>query len=322
METTVGREPARGSYTLSQLQRPDGARIAVYAWPLPRHPKGVVQIAHGLAEHAARYDRLARALVDAGYAVYASDHRGHGKSVADPSELGFFAREHGFDVLIEDLYAVNRYVAGRHGDLPRVLLGHSFGSFVTQGYLLAHADSVSAVALSGTTSGQTPLLLAGIATAHAERARLGPRATSKLLQQLSFGSYNRAFEPVRTDFDWLSRDPDEVDKYVADPLCGFDTSVQGWLDLFQGLLRIRSSQRQRGIPAQLPIYIFSGAADPVGDHGKGPKRLAKQYAAAGLKRVTLKLYASARHELFNETNRDQVTQDLIDWLGSSLPSVP
>ncbi|HKP59229.1 MAG TPA: alpha/beta hydrolase [Polyangiales bacterium] len=316
METTLIREPPRGSYTLSQLERPDGMRLAVYAWPLPRTPKGVVQITHGLAEHAGRYDRLAQALVDAGYAVYAHDHRGHGKTVRDTSELGFFARESGFDVLVEDLYAVNRYIAGKHGELPRVLLGHSFGSFVTQGYLFQHADSVDAVALSGSNSAQAPLTWVGLALARAERARLGPRGKSALIQQMTFGAYNNAFKPLRTEFDWLSRDPDEVDKYASDPLCGFETSVQGWIDLFGALLRIRSSERQRGIPKQLPIYVFSGAADPVGEHGKGTKRLAEQYRRAGLTNVTLKLYASARHELFNETNRDQVTQDFIDWLGT------
>ena len=319
METTLSRDPQRGSYTLTQLERPDGMRLAVYAWPLPRAPKAVVQITHGMAEHAARYDRLAQALVDAGYAVYAHDHRGHGKTVRDPSELGFFAREAGFDVLIDDLYAVNRYVAGKHVELPRVLLGHSFGSFVTQGYLFEHGDSVDAVALSGSNSAFVPKALGGLALAYAERLRLGPRGKSALLQQLSFGAFNDAFKPVRTEFDWLSRDPDEVDKYASDPLCGFETSVQGWIDLLGGLLRIRSSQRQRGLPKQLPIYVFSGAADPVGEHGKGPKRLAAAYRRAGLSNVTLKLYASARHELFNETNRDQVTQDFIDWLGDNIP---
>jgi alpha-beta hydrolase superfamily lysophospholipase len=321
MEATLSGDASRTSFTTTQLPAADGARLALYAWPQPRAAKAVVQIAHGLAEHAGRYDRLAQALVDAGYAVYASDHRGHGKTAQDPGELGFFAAEDGFRKLVSDLYCVQQFIAARHGDLgglPRVLLAHSFGSLLAQAFLFEHAASVSAVVLSGSASPWPPVTLGGLAVAHAERLRLGPRGKSRLLQQLSFGAYNAAFGPTRTEFDWLSRDPDEVDKYLADPLCGFEASVQGWIDLLGGLLHVRSSERQRRIPKQLPIYLLSGAADPAGDQGKGPKRLAAQYARAGLERVTTRLYASARHELFNETNRDQVTQDLIEWLDRTL----
>jgi alpha-beta hydrolase superfamily lysophospholipase len=322
METTLSSDVRRTAYSQSYLDVSDGVRLALYEWPSPPSPKAVVQITHGLSEHAARYDRLARALTQAGYAVFASDHRGHGKTARDPSELGFFAPEDGFKKLVADLLAVNREIESRYLDLPRVLLGHSFGSFVSQAYLFEHASTVRAVVLSGTTSANRFAVAPGLGLAHALRVRLGPRAKSKLLQQLSFGSYNDAFKPNRTDFDWLSRDPAEVDKYAADPLCGFDTTVQGWIDLLGGLLHIRSSERQRRLPKDLPIYLLSGTADPVGDMGKGPTRLSRQYLAAGLTRVKLNLYASARHELFNETNRDQVTDELIAWLDGALGFVP
>jgi alpha-beta hydrolase superfamily lysophospholipase len=310
------------AYSQSYLDVSDGVRLALYEWPAPSTPKAVVQITHGLAEHAARYDRLARALTQAGYAVFASDHRGHGKTARDPSELGFFAAEDGFKKLVSDLLAVNRVIASRYPELPRVLLGHSFGSFVSQAYLFEHASTVQAVVLSGTTSANRFAVAPGLGLARVLRARLGPRGKSRLLQQLSFGSYNDAFKPNRTEFDWLSRDPAEVDKYVADPLCGFDMTVQGWGDLFGGLLYIRSSERQRRLPKDLPIYLLSGTADPVGEMGKGPTRLSQQYVAAGLTRVKLNLYASARHELFNETNRDQVTAELVAWLDGALGFVP
>jgi alpha-beta hydrolase superfamily lysophospholipase len=320
METTLITDESRTQYTQSYLDVPDGARLALYEWPAPASPKAVVQITHGLAEHAGRYDRLARALTAAGYAVFASDHRGHGKTARDPSELGFFGEESGFKTLVGDLLAVNREIASRHPTLPRILLGHSFGSFVSQAYLFEHATTLKAVVLSGTASANRFAVAPGIGLAQVLRMRLGPRGTSKLLQQLSFGSYNDAFKPTRTEFDWLSRDPDEVDKYVADALCGFDTTVQGWIDLLGGLLYIRSSERQRRLPKDLPIYLLSGTADPVGEMGKGPTRLSQQYGAAGLTRVKLNLYASARHELFNETNRDQVTAELIAWLDSVVAS--
>jgi alpha-beta hydrolase superfamily lysophospholipase len=318
METTLNQEDSQAAFTQSYLELSDGAQLALYEWPAPASPKAVVQITHGLAEHAGRYDRLARALSQAGYAVFASDHRGHGKSARGPSELGFFGEQGGFQTLVSDQLAVNHELALRYPELPRVLLGHSFGSFVSQAYLFEHAHTVSAVILSGTTSANRLLIAPGLALARALRVPLGPRGKSQLLQQLTFGSYNDAFKPVRTEFDWLSRDAAEVDKYVADPLCGFDNSVQGWIDLLGGLLYIRSSERQRRLPKELPIYVLSGTADPVGDMGKGPTRLAQQYAAAGLTRVKLNLYPSARHELFNETNRVQVTSDLIAWLDGVL----
>jgi alpha-beta hydrolase superfamily lysophospholipase len=318
METTLSTDGGRATFTLSYLDVSDGVRLAVYEWPAPANPKAVVQITHGLAEHAARYDRLARALTDAGYAVFASDHRGHGKTARDETELGFFADDAGFKKLVADQFAVNRLIASRYPALPRVLLGHSFGSFVSQAYVFEHPQSIRALVLSGTTSANRFAVAPGIALARAIRMRLGTHGKSQILQQLSFGSYNDAFKPVRTEFDWLSRDPDEVDKYVADPLCGFDTTVQGWIDLLGGLLHIRSPQRQRHLPKDLPIYLLSGTTDPVGDMGKGPTRLSQQYIAAGLTRVKLNLYSSARHELFNETNRDQVTAELIAWLDGAL----
>lgn len=316
METTLITERRQAAFSQSYLDVSDGVRLALYEWPAPHSPKAVVQITHGLAEHAVRYDRLARALTAAGYAVFASDHRGHGRTANDPSELGFFAERDGFKKLVADLLAVNREIASRYPQLPRILLGHSFGSFVSQAYLFEHASSVNAVVLSGSASANRFVVAPVLALARALRLRLGPRGKSKLLQLLSFGTYNDAFKPTRTEFDWLSRDPAEVDKYVADPLCGFDNSVQGWIDLLGGLLYIRSSERQRRLPKGLPIYLLSGMADPVGEMGKGPTRLSQQYGAAGLTRIELNLYPNARHELFNETNRDQVTSELITWLDS------
>lgn len=319
METTLSTlEARRSALTHSFLDVTDGVRLATYEWAPPQSPKAVVQIAHGLAEHAGRYDRLAQALTRAGFAVFASDHRGHGRTARDPSELGFFASDHGFAKVVDDQYAVNRMIAARYPELPRVILGHSFGSFVTQAYLFKYASSVQAAVLSGSSSANPVETVPGLAAAHLERLRLGRHGKSKLLQQLSFGTFNDAFKPQRTDFDWLSRDPDEVDKYIADPLCGFETTVQGWIDLMSGLLYIRSSERQRALPKDLPIYLLSGAADPVGGMGKGTTRLYQQYQAAGLKRVKLELYAQARHELFNETNRDLVTDQLIAWLNGAL----
>jgi alpha-beta hydrolase superfamily lysophospholipase len=299
----------------------------VYRWPAPapapapgndNEPvKAVVQIVHGLAEHAARYDRLARALTQAGYAVYASDHRGHGQTPRGPRDFGYFCDRDGFEQVVEDVYAVNRHIVAAHPGLGVVLLGHSFGSFVVQRYLALHGESIQAAVLSGTTGGGAALLKVALGIARMERLRLGARNTSALMQKLTFGGYNNAFKPTKTDFDWLSRDADEVAKYVADPLCGFAVTTQAWCDLLAGMIGNEDPALRARVPKHLPIYIMSGAVDPTGRASQGPKALAAAYESAGLDQVTLRLYPESRHELINETNRDEVTSDLIAWLDAT-----
>jgi alpha-beta hydrolase superfamily lysophospholipase len=309
------------TFTVSRLARPDGTSVAVYKWPAPQTPRAVVQIVHGLAEHAARYDRLAQALRHAGYVVYASDHRGHGQSAREPRELGHFADREGFERVVDDVYAVNRQIVSEQPRLPVVLLGHSFGSFISQRYLALHGSSVHAAVLSGTTAGAAPLLKVALGIAKLERLRLGARSTSALLQKLTFGGYNNAFKPTKTEFDWLSRDAAEVAKYVADPLCGFAVTTQAWCDLLAGMIANEAPALRARVPKHLPIYIMSGAVDPTGRASVGPKALAAAYERAGLDQVTLRLYPDSRHELINETNRDEVTRDLIAWLDDHVGAV-
>lgn len=302
------------TFSIQRLARGDGSSIALYTWPAPPVIKAAVQLVHGLAEHAGRYDRFAQGLTRAGYAVFGSDHRGHGQTARGPQELGYFADEAGFARVVDDVYAVNRYIAAQLPKVPRVLFAHSFGSFAAQAYLGQHGDSIAAAVLSGSNTGDGKLAYLGRTVAAAERFRLGPTGRSPILQALSFGSYNKAFAPTRTDNDWLSRDAAEVDKYTADPLCGFAITTQGWADLFQGLIEIEKPALIARIPKTLPIYVFAGERDPVGHAGRGPRKLARVYQRAGLAHVTLKLYPEARHELLNETNRDEVVADLIAWL--------
>lgn len=304
------------TFSVSRLARPDGTSIAVYKWPAPEQvpAKAVVHIVHGLAEHAGRYERLAQALRQAGYAVYAHDHRGHGLSARGPREFGHFGDSDGFARVVDDLYAVNRQISSELPGVPLVLFSHSFGSFVAQRYIALHGDSVQAAVLSGTTAGSSPLLRVALGVAKMERLRVGPRSTSALMQQLSFGRYNSEFKPTKTDFDWLSRDAEEVEKYVSDPLCGFAVTTQAWCDLLSAMIGNEDPALRARIPKHLPIYIFSGAVDPTGRASAGPKALARAYRRAGLEQVTLRLYPEGRHELINETNRDEVTADLIAWL--------
>jgi len=296
------------------LNTADGAALFVYRW-LPDTPaKAAVQIAHGLAEHAGRYARLAEALTGAGYAVYAADHRGHGRTAPTAADLGFFAEGEGWRRCLDDLWQLNRQIAAEHPGLPVVLVGHSMGSFMAQHFISEHGEALAGVVLSGTDGKPGALASAGRLIARLERLRLGPRGRSALIHALAFGVFNKAFAPTRTPADWLSRDPAEVDKYVADPLCGFVATTQNWIDLLDALPEIAKPDRQALIPKQLPIHIISGSADPVSDGTKRLQQLLAAYRAAGLERVTHRFYEGARHELFNETNRDEVTRDLLAWL--------
>lgn len=288
----------------------DGTDVYVHGWSTPA-PKAIVHVLHGMGEHGARYARLAALLNDAGFAVYAHDHRGHGRT-ARPEDLGHLADDDGFGALIRDAHAVNRAIAAKHPGLPIVLLAHSMGSFVGQALLFAHPDDFVGCALSG-SSGSPPLIArAGRIVARLERIRQGKRGKSLLLRALSFDDFNKKFAPNRTRFDWLSRDHKEVDLYVDDPLCGFASTNQTWVDLLDALdTLVHVPENQARIPKDKPIYLFAGDKDPVGEMGASVKRLFAAYRAQGLTDVTLRLYPNARHETLNETNRDEVMADFL-----------
>jgi alpha-beta hydrolase superfamily lysophospholipase len=297
------------------VEAADGVGIFVYCWLPPGLPHAVVQIAHGLAEHAGRYARLAEALTAAGYAVYANDHRGHGRTAKTPAERGFFAVTDGWSKCVDDLWQLNRRIAANHPGMPVILLGHSMGSFLAQNFLADHGDVLAGAVLSGSNGKPPPIAVLGKLLARLERLRLGRLGRSAMLDRLGFADFNNAFEPARTPYDWLSRDPVEVDRYIADPLCGGASTTQLWIDLLGGLSRIAQRSLQARIPEDLPIHLIAGSRDPVTGNTKGLQQLIGAYRAAGLTRVTHRFYAGARHELFNETNRAEVTGDLIAWLG-------
>jgi alpha-beta hydrolase superfamily lysophospholipase len=291
-----------------------GHGIFTRRWLPEGPPRAAVQIAHGLAEHSARYERLALALTDAGYIVVANDHRGHGPN-CPPADLGFFADANGWGECLDDLRVVARRIAADFPAAPLVFLGHSMGSFLGQTHIVEHGPELAGAVLSGTSGPPAAMLPIGRGIAGFERWRLGPRGKSPLVQSLLFGELNKPFKPARTPFDWLSRDAAEVDKYIADPYCGFEVTTQLAIDLVGGLAGLASPETAARIPKALPIYIFSGSRDPVGAKLQG---LIDVYRAAGLTRVTAKSYPEARHETLNETNRDEVTADLVAWLRANV----
>jgi alpha-beta hydrolase superfamily lysophospholipase len=271
----------------------DDLRIATHAWTEVETPRGVVQVAHGLAEHAQRYERFARALNDAGYLAYATDHRGHGQSITDtPGDFG----EPGFPGLSADVAAYGGSLGERHPDLPLFLFGHSMGSFAAQHVILEHADRYAGVVLSGSTA--LDVLAAGMAQSE---------------EPAGLEAFNAGFEH-RTGYEWLSRDEAEVDAYVADPLCGFDLPEATVPALFDGADRLADPEVLAGIRSDLAILIASGEADPLAGGGQLVQVLGQRYREAGLSDVTVTVYPGARHEILNETNRDDVTAEVIRWL--------
>ncbi|MCJ7771876.1 MAG: alpha/beta hydrolase [Desulfobacterales bacterium] len=302
------------------FQADDGTKIFYHQW-LPEEKessKAIVQIAHGMAEHSERYSRFAEALTKKGFAVYANDHRGHGQTAGSLENVGYFADENGWNLVIEDMRTLTETIKSNHPNMPIFLFGHSMGSFLSRNYIFHYGNDIQGVILSGT--GGDPGLLGKIGNfvAKRESKNKGKKYRSPLLKKLSFGKFNNAFKPNRTDFDWLSRDTAEVDKYVADPYCGGDFTAGFYEDLLSGLAVVNNFKNTLKVPKDLPIYLFSGDKDPVGNNTKGVKQIFIAYQKAGIKDVTCKFYKDGRHEMLNEINREEVFKDIIEWLSSHL----
>lgn len=294
----------------------DGTKVHVYTWrPEEDRPiKGIVQIAHGMAETAARYEGFAKRLTQAGYLVYANDHRGHGKTAGHPDAVGILADSKGFEALIEDMHHLTNIISADNLDLPIFLFAHSMGSFAAQRYIMMYGEELSGLILSGSNGPNRFLHGFGALMARSQVRKLGRNQKSPLMNDLSFGSYNKRFKPNRTDFDWLSRDASQVDLYVENPYCGGVFSA-GFFEDFMDLFRVTDDIRQiRMVTKDLPMLLIAGQNDPVGNYGKGVQKLYEVYKKAGIKDLDIKLYPEARHELLNEINRDQVMEDVLIWI--------
>jgi alpha-beta hydrolase superfamily lysophospholipase len=274
-----------------KLPTNDNHEIFVHAWAV-NTPRKVLLIAHGMAEHGARYEFLATFLNTHGVSVYALDHRGHGKSVRTQGDIGHFTSnpsDNGWEKVIADLRTLVKHLRTLYSNptIPLVLFGHSMGSFISLGYAIRYGDTLSALVLSGSNSSPAFMYQSARAVAQLESWRQGAQGKSNLLYFLSFGSFNKRFEPARTKFDWLSRDPAQVDLYINDPLCGFQISNQSWIDLLGGLIEISQRESLANIPSHLPVYIFGGNHDPVGGFGKGLRRLADELCTSGIENEAL-----------------------------------
>ena len=290
-----------------------------HEWPLdePQQAKGWVHIMHGMAEHSARYAGLAAYLNQQGFHVTADDHRGHGKTAEANSNLYHFADNDGWNQMVDDQLQLIEHL-GQGNQLPLIILGHSMGSFLAMHVCQRYADKLAGrlqgLVLSGSNYAPPWFCRTASQIARVERARLGGRSVSTLLETMSFGAFNNAFKPTRTEKDWISSDPAVVDTYIADPHCGGAISTQSWYDFLRGLAELAAPKAMAKINSDLPIYIFSGALDPVGGQGKGVKKLEEMLKQAGVKQVNRRLYEGGHHEMLNEKNNTEVYADLATWL--------
>ncbi len=292
----------------------DGVNIHCYRWETPtRSPKAFIHLAHGMGEHAARYDWTAQKLTAAGYAVTANDHRAHGHTAEMLGDFG----PNGWHRTLEDLHEILLARKAENPDIPLILFGHSMGSMMSQQYIARFGKTLDAVILSGSPgAGNRFQMWLVHSIARFERWRLGGQNESALLQTLLFGNSNKNFdsEPESTGYEWLSRDRQQVQAYIDDPLCGFVPCPRSICDLFEAERANWRPDAVGSIPTDLPVYLFSGTADPVHNELKNINRLLGLYRAHGL-RVTTHFYPNGRHEMLNEINREEVIEDLLNWLG-------
>ena len=289
------------------------ARIHCCQWIPEGKPRGVIQIVHGIAEYAARYDNLAKVFTDRGFVVVAEDHMGHGGSISREIPQGCFAD--GWLTAVSDTYRLMQMTKEEYPDLPYVIYGHSMGSFMTRTLLYTYPEAgLKAAVLSGTGWMPKAVLRTGRAVCAAEGRRKGMNSCSPMIDKLMFGSYNKGYENPRTPVDWLSRDAAEVDKYIADPLLGFPASIGLAREMLGGMLMNEDKKNLDKMPKDLPVLFVSGDKDPVGSNGKGVQQAYEAFQAAGMRDVRIKLYPDARHELHNELNREELHRDVLAFL--------
>lgn len=286
-------------------------------WETEKEPVGVLQIVHGMAEYIDRYDDFAKYMTEHGFNVIGHDHLGHGHSVSDERDYGFFAEENGDKIIIEDMHSVTQYAKEKWEELPNFILGHSMGSFCLRQYLTKYSNDVFGAIIMGTGWIPSAAALLGKTIATNTCKSKGSHTVNPLLIKLTLEPYNKPFAPARTNCDWLSRDEKQVDLYVNDKLCGFDFTAGAYKDFFTVLEKIAKNKQLIGMRKSLPILITSGSVDPVGGK-KACEKLNAQYKRCGIDDVTLKLWENDRHEILNELDKSDVYDYIYNWLKSKI----
>lgn len=288
--------------------------IHTIEWKPVGEVRAVLQICHGMVEYIRRYDEFAQFLCGEGYYVVGNDHLGHGKSIQAKSEYGFFNEKYGNACVLGDMHTLRQRTEKKYPGVPYFMLGHSMGSSLLRQYIQMYGNGLSGAVLMGTVADhKKAALLFGKRLCRVMAAFRGWHYRSKMVDNLVLGAYNKKFKPARTRADWITSDNENLDMYVADPLCSFMSTVNAYYNVFSGMIGIQRKESVYMIPKGLPVLFVSGADDPVGEFGKGVRKIYEKYRAAGIRDVTLRLYTGDRHEILNETDRDQVYKDLLGW---------
>lgn len=289
-------------------------QLHVAIWEPERETKAILQISHGMVEYIVRYDDFAKHLNQQGILVIGNDHLGHGQSVLDESEFGYFGKEKG-SAVVDDLYEVTKYAKNQYGEnIPYFLMGHSMGSFMARRYLMSYGEKITGAIISGTGYKTVPVLDAASFFTAVTKLFHGERYRSPFLKWLAFHTYNRKIADVKTENDWLTRDEAVVAAYNENPYCKFSFTVNGYETLFGVIKYIQKQNNWEKTPKQLPILMIAGEEDPVGSYGKDVKKVYKKYQQMGCSHIELRLYKDDRHELVNELDRESVYEDISQWI--------
>lgn len=285
-----------------------------YAQSPETDPVCVVQIIHGMAEYVERYEEFARFLTQRGCIVTGNDHLGHGKSIQEGVPSGYFCEQDPATVVVRDVHRLKKITQQQYPCAPYIVIGHSMGSFILRNYLCRYGSGITAAVIMGTGMQSPALLKVSKALAVVQKLFFGSRHISRVIDKAAFGGYNKKIPNPRTDFDWLSRDAAQVEKYISDPLCGFVFTVNGFQTLFELISRIQKKENLEKMSKELPVLVISGTADPVGEYGEGVRRAYESLLEAGMKNAGLKLFEGCRHELLNETDRKVIMHELWQWI--------
>ena len=291
-------------------------QIHAIEWIPEGEMKGVLQICHGMVEYINRYDEFAEFMAGHGYYVTGHDHLGHGKSIQTEEDLGYFNEIRGNQYVIGDIHKLRELTMKKHPGVPYYMLGHSMGSFLLREYLTMYGTGLAGAIIMGTGYQGALVLNAGQLICRVLAAFKGWKYRSKFVDNLSFGSYNKKFEPAETTKDWITSDKERKKKYVDDPLCSYMFTLGAYYQMLEGMKVLTRKDSIARIPKELPILFVSGEDDPVGAFGKGVIKVYEKYKSAGIHNLSIHLYKGDRHEILNEVNRKDVYEDLRRWIES------
>ncbi|MGO4350669.1 lysophospholipase [Rhizobium sp. RAF36] len=300
-------------FSQTQWLNVTGASLAFHSEMAAGAPRGILVVCHGLAEHSKRYQRFAEAMAARGYHVFVHDHRGHGETKAPDAPIGQFARRDGVSRVIDDVAAMRDHAASLHPALPVILFGHSMGGLIALNAAETYPEKFDAVAIWNSNFAVGLSGRAAQAILRAEKALKGSDVPSGMLPRLTFAAWGKSIPGHTTEFDWLSRDPAEVAKYIADPLCGFDASVSMWLDVFELTFRATEKEQLDRLPKDRPIHLVGGGQDPATERGKAVFWLSNHLKRQGFSRITTEIYQDFRHETLNETGAADTISAFADW---------